>query len=425
MVAAAGCVAHDDADELGSVTLNLAGQAPSGNVYRLRDATITVRGPTTTRVWNTEDAPDRASLSADVVAGSYSAALQDGWRIERVDGLSTTTLPAQLLSDNPMQFTVAFNQRTNVGLRFRVADEDVDTTQGYDITLGIQEPAPPVLVVTNNGNALFSPSVTVFSADASGDVAPLRTITGAATTLTSPVGVTATGDQIIVCDAGANALDVFPLTADGNVAPARRIAGPSTGLATPLGVAVSGGEIFVSQSSQGRGAILVFPLAAAGDVAPVRTITGLHSAQGIAIDGGEIFVTDAFNNRFVVYPITASGAAPPARTIEDLTDSSFCPNAIASRRGEIFVTDDCFNGVLVSPGSASDQISPLRQIGGAQTGFVSLQGLALFRGQIYVATSGNHTIRIVPAAASGDIAPVRVIGGPSTHLAFPTGVFVF
>jgi len=429
--AAAACVAPVDA-ALGSMTLNLAGQAASGNVYRLRDAVITVRGPTSTKVWNTEDDPDRSSLSADVVAGSYSATLQDGWRIERVEGLSTTTLPAQLLSDNPAQFVVAFNQRTNVGLRFRVADEDVDLTQGYDLTLVVQEPGPPVLVVTSDGDQHAPPSVTVFPAGASGDAAPLRTIAGPATTLLGPAGVTVANEQIIVCDAPTNAIDFYPLLADGNAPPARRIVGPATGLASPTGVAVLGDQIYVSQSSLAHGTILVFPLTAAGDVAPTRTITGLDSSEAIAIDGGEIFVTNSLDNRVVVYPITASGNAAATRTIVELSGSSFCPRGLAVRRGELFVSDSCLGGVHVSPASASGRVTPVRQIAGSATGITAtgggvraVQQVALFRGAIYVADSSSDTVRVFSAIADGNVAPSRVIGGPSTHLANPVGAFVF
>jgi hypothetical protein len=99
---------------MGTISVNLVGQAPSGTVYRLRDATIVVQGPTGMTSFDTEDDPDRASLSADVVVGNYSSTLQPGWRIERVEGASTTAVPAELKSNNPVQFTVAEHQRTTV-----------------------------------------------------------------------------------------------------------------------------------------------------------------------------------------------------------------------------------------------------------------------------------------------------------------------
>ncbi|HSK05510.1 MAG TPA: myxococcus cysteine-rich repeat containing protein [Kofleriaceae bacterium] len=133
------CVGAGDGTT-GTINVNLVGQAPSGTMYRLRDATIVVQGPTTSSSFDTEDDPDRTSLSANVVVGNYSSTLQPGWRLERVEGPSTTTVPAELKSTNPVHFTVAEDQRTTVPLRFRVLGEDIDLTQGYDIVLDIEEP---------------------------------------------------------------------------------------------------------------------------------------------------------------------------------------------------------------------------------------------------------------------------------------------
>jgi cysteine-rich repeat protein len=57
-----------------------------------------------------------------------------------VEGASTTAVPAELKSNNPVQFTVAEHQRTTVPLRFRVFGEDIDLSQGYDIVIDIEEP---------------------------------------------------------------------------------------------------------------------------------------------------------------------------------------------------------------------------------------------------------------------------------------------
>src|SRR4051812_29292976 len=50
----AGCAAPSEPSR-GTVIANLVGQAPSGAVFRLRHALITVSGPGTSRIWNTED----------------------------------------------------------------------------------------------------------------------------------------------------------------------------------------------------------------------------------------------------------------------------------------------------------------------------------------------------------------------------------
>ena len=126
-------------DSVGTVDLKLVGQAPSGAVYRLRDATITVQGPTSMQVWNTEDDPSRTTLSANVEVGDYSALLGPGWRLERVEGQNAQTVPSELSSSNPSQFTVAAQARTSVPLRFRAFNEEIDLGQGYDLVLGVEE----------------------------------------------------------------------------------------------------------------------------------------------------------------------------------------------------------------------------------------------------------------------------------------------
>jgi len=149
-----GCVASSDDVSTGTLSINLVGQASSGATYRLRDAIITVDGPATA-VFNTEDDPNRTSLSANVVTGDYTATLRPGFRMERVDGTTTTPVTATLISPNPVAFTVLSHQRTTVPLRFHVAQEEVDMSQGYDIVLEIEEEtasASSNLVAINDTN---------------------------------------------------------------------------------------------------------------------------------------------------------------------------------------------------------------------------------------------------------------------------------
>ena len=136
-----GCFGASGEAATAVLSVDLTGTASTGTVYRLRDASISVNGPTP-MVFDTEDDPTRTSLSADVDPGNYSATVQAGWRIERLDGTSATTVNATLLSANPLLFTVRAQQRTSVPLRFRIDGEDVPFTQGYDITLDIDESIP-------------------------------------------------------------------------------------------------------------------------------------------------------------------------------------------------------------------------------------------------------------------------------------------
>ena len=417
MAASAGCTAPDD-DALGSVTVNLLGQTPSGNVYRLRDAVITVQGPTSTRVWSTEDDPDRTSLSADVAIGDYSATLRDGWRIERVDGASTTTLPAQLVSNNPVLFTVDLDQRTSVPLRFRVGSEDVDLTQGYDITLVVDEPPPPLLFVASQILTSFPGAIEVFPANASGDVAPLRAIAGRSAELVNPGGIAIAGDQLIVTDGGRVAVVFYPLGGNGDIAPTKQIIGLNTGMSFPTGVVVLDDEIYVLNAG---GSITVFPLTATGNALPTRVITFPSNVVGFAIDNGEIYVTTgSFGGTILVYPITATGAATPTRTIQ-----LQCPGSIAIRRGEIFVYDFCIPGILAFAKTTNGPVQQARQLAGPNTGLTNVGRFSVSQGRIYAPEHTSGTIRVFPANASGDVAPTEVLGGPDTRLGFPHTAFVF
>lgn len=411
---AVGCVGSEESS-LGSIHVELVGQSPSGAVFRLRDATITVAGPTP-RVWNTEDDPDQTSLSANVLTGSYSATLADGWRFERLDHGETAPVTAELLSPNPALFAVADRQRTSVQLQFLVGRELVDLSQGYDIGITIADPPPPVIVVTNQN----PPTVQVYPADATGDVAPIRTISGAATTLVTPWGVTISREQIIVCDVGG-AIDVFPLTANGNVAPIRRIAGPATTLVDPSAAVVYNGELYVAQSHS----LAVFPIDATGNVPPTRTITGIPIGLGhLAIDSGELYVTTP-SDSIRVYPATASGPASPTRVIEPRSDG-FCPSEGLTIAGNsIFASDRCAHGVVVFPKSAIGPVLPQRVIAGDRTGLRSPQELRLSGDELYVSERDLNRVQVFRTSASGDAAPLRSIVGPHTNLTGPIGLAVF
>lgn len=137
VTSSAGCTDAEPAT--GEVSISLVGQAPSGAVYRLRDAAIVVDGPVRRTVFRTEDDIQRTAWEANAAPGNYKASLEPGWRLERVVGASAFTINAELVSPNPTAFLVFENQRTSVPLRFRVAGEDLDLAQGYGVVLEVEE----------------------------------------------------------------------------------------------------------------------------------------------------------------------------------------------------------------------------------------------------------------------------------------------
>lgn len=405
----------------GTLALDLIGTAPSGTSYRLRDATIAVEGPDSVQVWNTEDAPDRTSLSANVATGDYTAVVAAGWRLERLGGASATPVAATLVSDNPAHFTVAAQQRTAVPLRFRVDGDVVDMTQGYDITVTVDEPQAPVIVILNGGNFESTPplqrSITVYPAAGDGDLAPLRTIAGPHTTLNSPIDLVVAGDRIIVCD--IDAIDTFSLSASGDAAPVTRITGPHTGLISTQSVALWNDEIYVAQADQ---RILVFPRTASGDVTPSRVITApLFNALHMAIDHGEIFMLSSqpgFEARVQVFPASATGTVQPTRTLRWAPPPDPLALGIAIRGGELFVATESSIDVLAA--DADGPVTPLRSL----APIFAVYQLAVFHDELYVPSFLANDIQVFPADASGSAVPTRTIAGPSTGLDGSIGVSV-
>jgi len=404
---------------LGSISINLVGQAPSGAIYRLRNAVITVTGPTA-RTWNTEDDLNQTSMSADVDPGMYTASVQAGWTLERLVGGAATPVSAQLISDNPAQFAVAATVRTTVPLRFHVDAVDIDLSQGYDIVVTIQEPPVPQVFVTNRG----TPSITVYSSIGDGDADSLRVITGTLTRLSAPAAVVISGDQIIVADQSANAIDFFPITATGNVAPAKQITGSATTLSAPTGLSVFNGELYVLQSNS---AVVVFPLSATGNVAPARTIRAPSFGAFIAVDNGELYTAvnaSSTLGTISVYLIGGSGNVPPVRTIVGPVETSSCLAGIAIERNELFVADACAGQIRVYAKGTSGAAMPLRVISTPGNGIKRSNQMTLFQGEIYLADFNGNSMQVFPAGASGSIAPSRTIIGTHTNLSSPVGVAV-
>jgi hypothetical protein len=400
--------------DVGTLAINLVGQAPSGTVYRLRHAVITVTGQGIHQVWNTEDDLSRTSLSEDVPVGDYAMSLAPSWNLERIDGTSATPVAGALVSANPASFTVTPHRRTAVPLRFHVDSDVVDMSQGYDIVLTVEE-SPPQLIVVGNFNDFESGSLTIHEAHVNGDAAPLRTIAGPLTTLSFPIGITVTDDEIIVCDADTGAIDVFPIHASGDVAPSRQIVGPETGIDACSDVAVFNGELYVAQSSD----LLVFPLTANGDAAPIRRITGFSSGQYLAIHQGELYMADSSADRVAVFPLPVADHAQPIRSIE-----SNCASGVALAGGELFVANGCHapGEFSVYPRTANGSVEPQRTLSGDRADMGFPGQIRLVRGELYVASEDR--VFVYRGLAAGDAAPVRTIGGPNTGVSEAIGLAV-
>jgi DNA-binding beta-propeller fold protein YncE len=145
------------------------------------------------------------------------------------------------------------------------------------------------------GGQFQSPSIAVFSAEASGDASPLRTIEGPRTKLDWPMGFAydSAHDTFLVANNGDDSVLVFDRKATGDAAPVRIIRGDRTGISRPIGLAVDqkNGEVWVA--NWGDHTALAFDTGASGNVAPKRIIRsapagtptpGFGNPEGLAYD---------------------------------------------------------------------------------------------------------------------------------------------
>lgn len=153
-----------------------------------------------------------------------------------------------------------------------------------------------IYVANPQGGPLGTGSITEYSPGSNGDTTPVATVTGAATQLSYPMGVSldASGNIYVANDGGdtggVDEVTVYPAGSNGNVAPEAVITGSATELLSPDLLAVAGGNIYVTNDAVEVGnadRITVYPIAGNGNVAPSAVITGsdtqLLSPLGIAV----------------------------------------------------------------------------------------------------------------------------------------------
>jgi hypothetical protein len=285
--------------------------------------------------------------------------------------------------------------------------------------------------------------VSVYPLGSSGNVAPLRTIEGAATGLDESGGVTVdlVHDEIVVVnfDNGHDgSVTVYPRLANGNVAPLRTIKGAATGLRWAVNAAVDpvAGEIFVTcqgdGSAQGTPGVRVFSRTANGNVAPLRTLTGpathIDTPYGIFLDRphGEILITDR-GGWVSAFARAANGNAAPLRRIAGAQTGLLETLGVAVLGdSEIVVANDGEGGnnysddaVLVFPRTANGNLAPSRRINGLATQVTGPVGVAVVEPQLLLG-GGRFVVEATWTTPPGERG-----GGQPVALTADTGYFWF
>jgi DNA-binding beta-propeller fold protein YncE len=302
-------------------------------------------------------------------------------------------------------------------------------------------PVPPSakgIYVTQGDN-----SIVVFSLDATGNTAPMRTITGALSALNLPIGIDfdTTTKTLFVANRQGGVVHVFDAEATGNVAPLRTLM--TTGLGSAESVALTpAGDLFVSccpgcgSGLGGQVAVFHFPAGATtSDYALGGTTndnTGFTQPGSLAFDAeaNELFVGNSFGGNVSVWPMGAKGDVAPAR--------AFSPGAVnlqsiayASHALYVSVPQQADGVVLTYDAAATGTPAAAAKLptGGALN--VSYPGGIFVDGgeapTIYLVDYlGNaihviHTTGAPPAIALGT---VTTITGAATNLNMPLGIRV-
>jgi Beta-propeller repeat len=307
--------------------------------------------------------------------------------------------------------------------------------------------AKPCIYVANNSPDGVQ-TVTIYAQEANGDVAPVDTIHGKKTGLSSPSAVAVDPSRNLYVSnflggaSGNGDVTVYASGSYGNVAPSQTIESePSYDLMrNPSGVALdSGGDIYVS--GWGSDSISVYAPGADGDPAPIQYIagddTGLDSPSYVAVSKNRtIYVSNFYGNSLTVYAPGANGNVAPVQTIAGAETNLYHCTAVAlNSKGEIYVTNVKLGpsgspGVAIFGKGANGNVAPIRTISGPKTGLNQPNGITFDSdGNIYVTNapemaSGNDSVTVYARGANGDVAPIRTITGKKTLLNIPSGLVV-
>ncbi len=222
------------------------------------------------------------------------------------------------------------------------------------------------------------------------------------------------------------------LSVTGNIAPGGTITGAATTLSSPHALQIDTGTDRLYVANQGGGSVLVFSAASTltGNVAPTATVgrgtTGLSSPVGVALDTTRNLLYVADGTSISIF----TGASSLSGTVNTPPTQSFITGFTIS---EIFV--DATNNILYATGAADNTVAIYQSanaqsgvgfasgtIVGPDTGLSQPAGVTLDPGgRLIVSNPGvpNLTAFSDPTAANGDVLPAAVIKGSSTGLSSP------
>jgi hypothetical protein len=197
----------------------------------------------------------------------------------------------------------------------------------------------PYLMTVDSHNSLYVSDgapcacVAVFSNSNDDETSPQRMIKGDRTQMNEPIAFAVDGSgYLYVASLGLGPLrdegqiEVFAPDATGNVAPLRVITGTKSAPLSPSGIAVDAkGNVYINQGMQ----ILEYASGASDNAAPIRTIVPPAAdviSSHLHVDGvGNVYVlvlqqiNGSIMSKIAKYPATATGRAVPESTFSSTT----------------------------------------------------------------------------------------------------------
>jgi sugar lactone lactonase YvrE len=279
-------------------------------------------------------------------------------------------------------------------------------------------------------------AITVYPLGASGNTAPVRTITGALTQLAEPAGLAIDkDDNLYVANESGTGVTVYPAIANGNVAPTATLMG--TDMLIPTGVVIgSAGDIFVSTCGScgetpnaSTSGVFHFPsLSAASDYNISGANPQLIFPVGLALDpSGGVWVANMNTNTVQLFAAGSMGNATPT-VLMNLGESTVEGVAVAD--GTVFVTI-YQTGVDLFPPSASGEVTPTSTLTSASVIFEDPEGIFVDTSTpsptVYVADQGTSAVYIFQTMGTAPdltVASVTTLSGAATGINGPMGILV-
>jgi DNA-binding beta-propeller fold protein YncE len=245
------------------------------------------------------------------------------------------------------------------------------------------------LIVPNGGDnsILFFDDVL----NVSESVPPRRFLTGIGTQLNRPVSVhyDSGHDQLYVANAGSNSIVIYgnASTIEGGTAPLRTLSGSATKISSVSAILLDTGSDRLWVADPVANALLVFNNASTlnGNVPPNRYILGtntrLLAPQSLLFINKQLFVGCTSAILRFDESDSIDGNVAPTAFIQGSATLLSRPQQMVLRpdKEELYVVDSGAAAVLVyeNPTTINGGPSPLRKIQGSQTGFMDPVGLAL------------------------------------------------